>query len=213
MGALASEFWFLAFAIATAANVRTLALVEVLFAQGGNALHLQAADHHARRFRRRAGGGRRADPGLGALGGSPTGWRFRRKPITAPRSLSARRAACNRRRAAWQPERRPRPARRQRDGRRSPPAGRAPCNRQRGRRPRDAALRHAHGLAIDHRIGRLGGQRHAGNRAERGQRQRNARKACETKHDNSSREVEDCRHYFAAEIIASMCGRFRARDA
>jgi drug/metabolite transporter (DMT)-like permease len=34
MGALASEFWFLAFAITTAANVRTLALVEVLFAQG-----------------------------------------------------------------------------------------------------------------------------------------------------------------------------------
>src|SRR5665647_2746530 len=34
MGAFASEFWFLAFTIATAANVRTLALVEVLFAQG-----------------------------------------------------------------------------------------------------------------------------------------------------------------------------------
>jgi len=34
MGALASQFWFLAFALATAANVRTLALVEVLFAQG-----------------------------------------------------------------------------------------------------------------------------------------------------------------------------------
>jgi drug/metabolite transporter (DMT)-like permease len=34
MGAFASEFWFLAFAIATAASVRTLALVEVLFAQG-----------------------------------------------------------------------------------------------------------------------------------------------------------------------------------
>jgi drug/metabolite transporter (DMT)-like permease len=34
MGAFASEFWFLALAIATAANVRTLALVEVLFAQG-----------------------------------------------------------------------------------------------------------------------------------------------------------------------------------
>jgi drug/metabolite transporter (DMT)-like permease len=34
MGAFASEFWFLAFAIASAANVRTLALVEVLFAQG-----------------------------------------------------------------------------------------------------------------------------------------------------------------------------------
>jgi drug/metabolite transporter (DMT)-like permease len=33
LGALASEFWFLAFAIATAASVRTLALVEVLFAQ------------------------------------------------------------------------------------------------------------------------------------------------------------------------------------
>jgi drug/metabolite transporter (DMT)-like permease len=33
MGALASQFWFLAFAVATAASVRTLALVEVLFAQ------------------------------------------------------------------------------------------------------------------------------------------------------------------------------------
>jgi drug/metabolite transporter (DMT)-like permease len=33
MGAIASQFWFLAFAIATAASVRTLALVEVLFAQ------------------------------------------------------------------------------------------------------------------------------------------------------------------------------------
>jgi drug/metabolite transporter (DMT)-like permease len=33
MGAVASQFWFLAFALATAANVRTLALVEVLFAQ------------------------------------------------------------------------------------------------------------------------------------------------------------------------------------
>jgi drug/metabolite transporter (DMT)-like permease len=32
-GALASQFWFLAFAVATAASVRTLALVEVLFAQ------------------------------------------------------------------------------------------------------------------------------------------------------------------------------------
>lgn len=34
MGALASQFWFLAFALTSAANVRTLALVEVLFAQG-----------------------------------------------------------------------------------------------------------------------------------------------------------------------------------
>ena len=33
MGAFASQFWFLAFAVATAASVRTLALVEVLFAQ------------------------------------------------------------------------------------------------------------------------------------------------------------------------------------
>ncbi len=34
MGAVASEFWFLGFAVTSAANVRTLALVEVLFAQG-----------------------------------------------------------------------------------------------------------------------------------------------------------------------------------
>lgn len=33
MGATASEFWFLAFAIASVAHVRTLALIEVLFAQ------------------------------------------------------------------------------------------------------------------------------------------------------------------------------------
>jgi drug/metabolite transporter (DMT)-like permease len=33
LGALASQFWFLAFAVATAASVRTLALGEVLFAQ------------------------------------------------------------------------------------------------------------------------------------------------------------------------------------
>ena len=34
MGAFASQFWFLGFAIASAASVRTLALIEVLFAQG-----------------------------------------------------------------------------------------------------------------------------------------------------------------------------------
>ena len=34
MGATASQFWFLAFTITSVANVRTLALVEVLFAQG-----------------------------------------------------------------------------------------------------------------------------------------------------------------------------------
>ena len=33
MGAFASQFWFLALALTVAANVRTLALVEVLFAQ------------------------------------------------------------------------------------------------------------------------------------------------------------------------------------
>jgi drug/metabolite transporter (DMT)-like permease len=33
-GAAASLFWFLAFALASAASVRTLALVEILFAQG-----------------------------------------------------------------------------------------------------------------------------------------------------------------------------------
>jgi len=33
MGAFASQFWFLAFALAPAASVRTLALIEVLFAQ------------------------------------------------------------------------------------------------------------------------------------------------------------------------------------
>jgi drug/metabolite transporter (DMT)-like permease len=33
LGAVASQFWFLAFALASAASVRTLALVEVLFAQ------------------------------------------------------------------------------------------------------------------------------------------------------------------------------------
>ena len=34
MGALASQFWFIGFSLTSAANVRTLALVEVLMAQG-----------------------------------------------------------------------------------------------------------------------------------------------------------------------------------
>ena len=34
MGAVASEFWFLAFALTSAANVRTLGLIDVVFAQG-----------------------------------------------------------------------------------------------------------------------------------------------------------------------------------
>ena len=33
MGALASQSWFLAFAIDTAARIRTLALIEMIFAQ------------------------------------------------------------------------------------------------------------------------------------------------------------------------------------
>jgi drug/metabolite transporter (DMT)-like permease len=43
MGATASEFWFLAFALATAASVRTLALVEVLFAQAISAFVFKQA--------------------------------------------------------------------------------------------------------------------------------------------------------------------------
>ena len=43
LGALASQFWFLAFALATAASVRTLALVEVLFAQAISAFAFKQA--------------------------------------------------------------------------------------------------------------------------------------------------------------------------
>jgi drug/metabolite transporter (DMT)-like permease len=43
LGALASQFWFLAFALATAASVRTLALVEVLFAQAISTLFFRQA--------------------------------------------------------------------------------------------------------------------------------------------------------------------------
>lgn len=43
LGALASQFWFLAFALATAASVRTLALVEVLFAQAISAVVFKQA--------------------------------------------------------------------------------------------------------------------------------------------------------------------------
>jgi drug/metabolite transporter (DMT)-like permease len=43
LGALASQFWFLAFALATAASVRTLALVEVLFAQAISAFVFKQA--------------------------------------------------------------------------------------------------------------------------------------------------------------------------
>jgi drug/metabolite transporter (DMT)-like permease len=43
LGAFASQFWFLAFALATAASVRTLALVEVLFAQAISAFVFKQA--------------------------------------------------------------------------------------------------------------------------------------------------------------------------
>jgi drug/metabolite transporter (DMT)-like permease len=43
MGAFASSFWFAAFALATAASVRTLALVEVLFAQAVSVLIFRQA--------------------------------------------------------------------------------------------------------------------------------------------------------------------------
>src|SRR5437588_212796 len=43
LGAFASQFWFLAFALATAASVRTLALVEVLFAQAITRFFFQQA--------------------------------------------------------------------------------------------------------------------------------------------------------------------------
>ena len=59
MGATASEFWFLAFALTSVANVRTLALVEVLFAQAISYLRLQAGDDEARRARHRADRARR----------------------------------------------------------------------------------------------------------------------------------------------------------
>ena len=44
LGALASQFWFLAFALATAASVRTLALVEVLFAQAISSFVFKQSD-------------------------------------------------------------------------------------------------------------------------------------------------------------------------
>ena len=59
MGALASQFWFLGFAITSAANVRTLALVEVLFAQGISKFVFKQPTSRREAFRHRAGGDRR----------------------------------------------------------------------------------------------------------------------------------------------------------
>jgi drug/metabolite transporter (DMT)-like permease len=50
MGALASEFWFAAFALATAASVRPLALIEVLFAQAVSVLIFRQAVSSRERF-------------------------------------------------------------------------------------------------------------------------------------------------------------------
>ena len=58
MGALASQFWFLAFALATAASVRTLALVEVLFAQAISRFVFKQPTSRARSRRHRADRGR-----------------------------------------------------------------------------------------------------------------------------------------------------------
>ena len=71
MGAFASQFWFLAFALTAAANVRTLALVEVLFAQGRGVLFVQAAAVGARTVRHRADRGRRGAAG-GGVSSSPS---------------------------------------------------------------------------------------------------------------------------------------------
>jgi len=47
MGALASQFWFIGFSLTSAANVRTLALIEILFAQGISSRFM--AQHTGRR--------------------------------------------------------------------------------------------------------------------------------------------------------------------
>ena len=54
VGALASQFWFLAFALATAASVRTLGAGRGAVRAGDLALRVQAADHAARDGRHRA---------------------------------------------------------------------------------------------------------------------------------------------------------------
>ena len=48
MGAFASQFWFLAFALTAAANVRTLALIEVLFAQAWRITRSSSRSRRAR---------------------------------------------------------------------------------------------------------------------------------------------------------------------
>ena len=57
LGALASQFWFIAFALTTAANVRTLALVEVMEAEAGSLYALAADVLAARASPARSSGG------------------------------------------------------------------------------------------------------------------------------------------------------------
>ena len=64
MGALASQFWFIAFALTDAARVRTLALIEVLFAQARLAEAVPRAAVAARLPRHDADRRGRGDPGL-----------------------------------------------------------------------------------------------------------------------------------------------------
>ena len=71
MGALASQFWFLAFALATAASVRTLALVEVLFAQAISRFVFGQPTSRARGDRHRADRRRRRAADVGVLKTAP----------------------------------------------------------------------------------------------------------------------------------------------
>ena len=67
MGAFASQFWFLAFALTAAANVRTLALVEVLFAQAVAYYSFKQPLSAREAFRHRADRGRRGAAGGGVI--------------------------------------------------------------------------------------------------------------------------------------------------
>ena len=80
MGALASQFWFLAFALATAASVRTLALVEVLFAQAISRFVFKQAMTRARSRRHCADRDRGGAAAVGALTIRPVGQAARRRP-------------------------------------------------------------------------------------------------------------------------------------
>ena len=97
MGALASQFWFLAFALTDAARVRTLALVEVLFAQVAS-LRLFREAPSAKRMARHGADRRR--------GGRADQWVTRMAPFSGAsarfQGLATRsRAASSAVRARW----------------------------------------------------------------------------------------------------------------